>query len=86
MNEYTVVVLKPDYRTGEYSQNHHIVQVRALNLDSAKEYAQNAACTQDYDHNGIPVNGNPYDYLVVCVFNGVVGTLFKQEATNEAFI
>lgn len=72
MKDYTVVLLKPDYKTGEWSSNCHVAHIRADNSNKAKEFAQIDAAKQDLDDNGAPLNGNPKDYKVLCITDGLV--------------
>lgn len=72
MPNYTVVVLRPDYNTGEYSSTALIMHTSAVNQANAGVNAQISARLVDTDEYGAPVNGRAEDYAVLCVFNGHV--------------
>lgn len=69
MKDYTVVLLKPDYKTGEWSSNCHVAYITADSSANAKKLAQIDAVKLDFDDNGEPLNGNPQDYKVLCITN-----------------
>ena len=72
MPNYTVVVLKPDYCTGEYSSTALVVHTSAVDSANAGANAQISARLTDTDEHGAPVNGKAADYAVLCVFSGHV--------------
>jgi hypothetical protein len=72
MQQYTVVLLKPDYRTGEWSSNCHISHITADSSANAKKLAQIDAVKLDFADNGEPLNGNPEHYKVLCITNGLI--------------
>ena len=72
MPNYTVVVLRPDYNTGEYSSTATVVHTSAVNQANAGVNAQMSARLTDTDEHGAPVNGKAADYAVLCVFSGHV--------------
>ena len=72
MPNYTVVVLRPDYNTGEYSSIATVVHTSAVDQANAGVNAQISARLTDTDEYGAPVNGKAADYTILCVFSGHV--------------
>ena len=86
MKDYSVVIIKPDYNTGEWSNKCAVMHIVAQSVQDAKILGQTAAKDTDLSDTGAPVNGRTEDYHVLCVIAGHCLVEYANPILEEAYV
>lgn len=74
-NEFTAVLLKPDYAANNYGEDVHVVHVTANTVVSAQINARKQAFNLDNPDGAVEAFGVPDDYIILALFPGHVENL-----------